>query len=86
MSLRWLIGPMIALMFVSHSRTLTLSLVVAFVLLVAVPLPFVCKPRTPSEAFLAATTVLVVFVANTLRRNLGLVERPELDGSKVDMI
>jgi hypothetical protein len=64
-----LIVPMVTLVFVAHSRTLTLSLTTMFVLLVAVTLPLVCKPGTPNDTFLAATAayaaVLVVFVANT---------------------
>src|SRR6266487_2877564 len=80
-----LIGPMIALVFVSHSPTLTLSLVVAFVLLVALTLPFVGKPPTPNELpLLPMLPYLWCLLLIHLRRNLGLVERPEVDGSKVD--
>lgn len=63
-----LVGPIIVLVFVKDSQTLTLILTAVFVLIVALFLPVVCRPSTPNETLLAATAaytaVLVVFIAN----------------------
>ena len=63
-----LVAPIIVLVFVKNSLTLTLVLTVLFVLIVVMILPLVCSASTPNEALLAATAayvaVLVVFVAN----------------------